>query len=82
MTKFSFEITLSNQTIASDDLAEATFEAGCTDATMASRDGVVTLIFDREAADLETAIASAIKQLRDAQCSVAKIEILELPAAA
>lgn len=31
--RLSFEITLSNQTVASDDLAGATLEAGCTDAT-------------------------------------------------
>ncbi len=82
MSKFSFEITLANHTIASDDLAEATFEAGCDDATIASRNGTVTLTFRREAPDLESAVSLAIKQLRIANCEITKIEMLDVPVAA
>ena len=49
---------------------------------MASRDGTVTLTFRREVPDLESAVSLAIKQLRIANCEVAKIKMLDVPVAA
>ncbi len=61
-----------------DDLAEATFEAGCDDGTVSESDGVTTIGFAREAESLETAIRSAIVQVESVGCVVARVEIEDL----
>jgi len=75
MKDFSFTIILANHTKASDDLANATFEAGCDDATVSSCDGVVSLDFHRRADSLDGALRSAVGQLASAGYQVHRVEL-------
>ena len=57
---YSFTLELSGIDELTDDLANALFEAGCDDATLAMAGGRVFLDFDREADSISDAIVSAI----------------------
>jgi hypothetical protein len=58
---------------------DALFEAGCDDATMSSRDGVVSLAFGRTAASMKDAVISAIQDVQRANIGarVVRVEGLE-----
>ncbi|HEX2294191.1 MAG TPA: hypothetical protein VHN37_02655 [Actinomycetota bacterium] len=56
-------MTVAGVDILGDAAQEALFIAGCRDATFGSRDGVQTAEFDRRAADLSDAVASAIREI-------------------
>lgn len=71
---YSFTLVLAGVSEITDALENAIFEAGCDDATLASRDGVVFLDFDREARSFRQAIFSAIRDVHRAGCEVARIE--------
>lgn len=47
-------------------LEDALFEAGCDDALIGYKNGEVFLTFEREARDLETAVASAVQAIEAA----------------
>ncbi len=53
-----------------EQLENALFEAGCDDATLSSRNGIVYLNFDREADDLESAVVSAIRQVEQTKLNL------------
>jgi hypothetical protein len=72
-----FTLTLARVDILTPDMAEALFEAGCNDSTPSSRDGVVSISFDREAPSLGDAIGSAIKDVERAGFSVARVVVEE-----
>ncbi len=65
----TYEFTLVLQTHQEDyaQLEDSLFEAGCDDATLSSRNGIVYLNFDREADDLESAVISAIRQVEQTE---------------
>lgn len=75
MTTYEFDIVISGVEEISDDQADALFAAGCDDATPASSNGAAWIHFDREASSLESAIRSAVVQVRTAGLSVSKIEL-------
>jgi hypothetical protein len=59
-----------------EELGNALFEAGCDDGTLGVSNGVPFVYFHREAADLESAIRSAVADVQKVGCVVdcAKIE--------
>jgi hypothetical protein len=56
----SFTLILSGDGELTEGLQDALFEAGCDDALLGSRGGVLYLDFDREGASLDDAVLSAI----------------------
>ena len=56
-------------------MADALYQAGCTDGSPFSGEGIAAVGFDREAASLEAAIKSAIADVERAGQRVARVEI-------
>ena len=71
----SFAVTLAGPSELTPAMADAIFAAGCDDATPSSRGGVVRVGFDREAADLAEAVASAIRDVERAGYAVARVDV-------
>ncbi|HWE38200.1 MAG TPA: hypothetical protein VG406_16640 [Isosphaeraceae bacterium] len=71
----SFSLILAGVSELTVEIADALFEAGCDDATPASREGIVTVGFDREAESLGDAIGSAVKDVERAGYRVARVEV-------
>jgi hypothetical protein len=69
-----FTLILSGVSEISDDLENAVFEAGCDDALLASRGGVVFLEFGRAAPTFREAVLSAVRDVRRAGYAVARVE--------
>ncbi len=78
MKNHEFRLVLAGLSDVSMDDADALYEAGCSDATFGSCDGVAFGDFDREAETLEEAIRSAIADVQRAGLSVARLEHVEL----
>lgn len=74
---WSFAIVLDGPTEMTDDIADALFEAGLDDGSPGSRGGVCSVWVDREAATLNSAIRSAVDQVRTAGFGVARVEMDE-----
>jgi len=72
--KYEFSLILSVPEVSDED-ADKLFEAGCDDASVLTRDGVTRLQFDRQAAHLDEALASAIQSVERAGLAVARVEI-------
>lgn len=75
MNTYDFTLILNNVFELSEDLANRLFEAGCDDATPSSSNGIVAIDFSREAADLESAIRSAVAQVAATGCQVKRVQI-------
>lgn len=75
MKTYAFDVVLKDVAEVSDDQADALFAAGCDDGTPASCDDVAWVHFDREAASLEGAIASAVAQVQAAGFAVCRVEL-------
>lgn len=75
MPKYEFIVYLANVNEITEEAADALFEAGCDDASPASRDGVVWSTFHREAPSLEHAIRSAISDVNKVGFQVQRIEL-------
>src|SRR3990172_326591 len=75
---YSFTLLLSGFEELSPELENALFEAGCDDALLGIRCGNPYLAFDREAASLEEAIKSAIKDVEAVQAKGIAIEIVKI----
>jgi hypothetical protein len=60
---YYFVLVLSGVNEYTEGLEDALFEAGCDDALISYKNGVVCLDFDREANSLDQAILSAIKDI-------------------
>ena len=58
-----------------NEIAEALFEAGCNDALPSSSKGFAQVFFAREAESLESAIFSALDEIKKAGFSFSKVEI-------
>lgn len=69
MQTFSFTVVL-DATKITDEMAEDLYGGGCNDALLASQGDEVTLDFDREAEDEQSAIDSAIEDIRKAGYSI------------
>jgi hypothetical protein len=72
--KYEFSLILSDAEVT-DEYADKLYEAGCDDASILTRDGVTHLQFDREAANLDEALASAIQSVERAGFMVSRVEI-------
>lgn len=71
---FEFAIIASGLDPEADDVFDRFFDAGCDDATIAFQKGHFIVDFAREAATLEDAIASAIRDVTKAGAKVERIE--------
>ncbi|MCI0457276.1 MAG: hypothetical protein L0Z62_09885 [Gemmataceae bacterium] len=63
---YDFTLVLSGVPELTDELTDALFEAGCDDATVGQREGVVFLDFSREARSAREAILSAVAAVEGA----------------
>ena len=75
MNCWEFTLILRDFAEITDALANAFYEAGCDDATVGSSYGVARVSFSREAATLQAAIQSAVRDVRQAGCEMARVEI-------
>jgi hypothetical protein len=72
--KYEFSLILTDSEVT-DEEADKLYAAGCDDASILTRDGVTRLQFDRHAANLDEALASAIQSAEQAGLAVARVEI-------
>ncbi len=75
MKEHEFTVMLTGISEISDEAANALFEAGCDDGSPGSCDGVVSIDFHRDGPTLETAIQSAISDIRKAGFEIDRVEI-------
>lgn len=61
MKTYTFTLVLEPSELDTEQLADPIFEAGCDDALLGERNGVMYLEFDRDARSLEGALLSAIR---------------------
>ncbi len=72
--KYEFSLILSAADVTDED-ADKLYEVGCDDASILTRDGITRIQFDREASNLDEALASAIENVERAGLAVARVEI-------
>ncbi len=72
--KYEFSLILSDAEVT-DECADKLYETGCDDASILTRDGITRLQFNREAANLDEALASAIRSVERAGLTVTRVEI-------
>ena len=72
--KYEFSLILSDAEVT-DEGTDKLYEAGCVDASVLTRDGITRLQFDRDAANLDEALASAIQSVESAGLTVSRVEI-------
>lgn len=72
---YEFILVLRNVDEDTPDLEDSLYEAGCDDALINFRNGAVYLDFDREAASLEDAVISAIKDIESASVDIDVISV-------
>lgn len=75
MTEYHFKLIAKSG--PSDDITEAIY-GQCDDATISYREGIIRIIFDREAESLESAISSAVADVLSVTDLV--IDHIEMPA--
>lgn len=66
MALFNFTLTLSGVTFGQPGLEDALYESGCHDALVCAFGHSVYMVFDRDAATLDDAIASAVENIESA----------------
>ena len=74
MDTYEFTIVATGLRTDDEEWQEVFFEAGCDDASPALVRGVFVLRFDREAANLEEAVRSAVADVRRAGAEVRRVE--------
>jgi len=81
---YSFSLILQGASELTPEIADALYEAGCDDALVGTRDGVLFAEFDREAPSSAEAIISAVRQIESAGVGliVVRVEPDELVSAA
>jgi len=72
---YSFSLVLQGASELTPEIADALYEAGCDDALVGSRDGVLFAEFDREASSSARAIISAIRQIESAGVGLTVVRI-------
>jgi hypothetical protein len=72
--KYEFSLVLAQSEVAEED-ADRLYEAGCDDASILTREGVTRIQFDRQAANLDEALASAIQSVEQVGFTVSRVEI-------
>lgn len=72
---FAFSVALDAAAAAAQDVEGKLSAAGCDDAVLATRDGVVSLSFDRLAQSLGSAVATAIDEIESTGCRVTAVHV-------
>jgi hypothetical protein len=72
--KYEFSLILTATDIT-EQQANKLFDSGCDDGSILSRGDVTMIQFDRNAATLDEALASAIRDVEQAGFQVARVEI-------
>lgn len=72
--KYEFSLVLAATEVTDED-ADRLYTEGCDDASILTSNGVTRLQFDRNAANLDQALASAIQSVESAGFLVARVEI-------
>jgi len=75
MTCWEFTLILRDVAERTDSLANGLYDTGCDDATVGSSCRVARVSFSREAATLQDAIQSAVRDVRRAGCEISRVEI-------
>ena len=70
-----FDLVLADVDQMTEDAANALFEAGCDDGSPGSSCGVATVMFARQAASLELAVATAVRDVAAAGFRTASVRI-------
>lgn len=73
MKKYKFTLTLQEPLELTDEIADALFEAGCSDGTPRTTNGGFVIDFNREAASMNEAIRSAIQNVEAAGFEVDRV---------
>ena len=72
---FDFTLVLSGFSALTEEAMDTLYEAGCDDGLLRlSKDGIPFIEFDREATDLQSAIRSAIDDVRKTPFRVVRVE--------
>jgi hypothetical protein len=72
---YEFQVVLKEGTEITEELADELFEAGCDDGTPGTSCGIPDIWFHREPENLESAIRSAVADVRKAGCVVERVQI-------
>jgi hypothetical protein len=75
MKKYEFSLILKGSPELTEEIADQLFGAGCDDGTPGTCNGVFSIDFHREADSLETAINSAIQNVKTAGYDVEHVQI-------
>ena len=75
MTKYEFTLILKSAQELTEQIADELYDAGCDDGTPGTCNGVFSIDFHREADSLETALRSAIANVKSAGYEVERVEI-------
>lgn len=71
----SFTIYLDGVKTLTDRLSDRLYQAGCADATIAFQNGELAIDYDRAAASLDKALASAVRELLQHGYRIRRIEV-------
>ena len=75
MAKYEFALIPKGQFELTEEITDELFEAGCNDGTPSVCNGVFSIDFHREGGSLESAIRSAIADVKSAGYEVEQAEI-------
>ncbi len=75
MSKYEFSLVLKGPLELTEEIADKLFQCGCDDGTPGACNGVFSIDFHREDLSFESAINSAIQNVRDAGHEVEKVKI-------
>lgn len=75
MSKYEFTLVLTGSPELTEEICDQLFEAGCDDGIPGTCNGVFSIDFHRDAESLESAIHSAIKDVKAAGYEVQRVEI-------
>jgi hypothetical protein len=75
MPKYEFRLILRGSPELTEEIADELFEAGCSDGTPGTCNGVFSIDFHRESDSLEAAINSAINNVKSAGYEVDHVQI-------
>ena len=75
MSTFDFTLVLSGFSEFTEEVMNVLYEAGCDDGLVClAKDGTAFIEFDREATDLQSAIRSAMRDVRKTPYRVVRVE--------
>lgn len=75
MANHDFTLIIEGRDIHDDEVFDALYEAGCDDALVRSKDGTQYMDFTREAATLDEAISSAVRDIE----TVDGVRVVRIP---